>query len=78
MIHHCDLTIQTKNKSTHPKSPPSGLKQTRHLRTLSPYPLPPPTHPTQQGAKALHNCLAYKLCYYRFGQMQTEYGRPPG
>ena len=30
------------------------------------------------GAPALHNCVAYKLCYYRFGQMQTRYGKPPG
>jgi dolichyl-diphosphooligosaccharide--protein glycosyltransferase len=26
------------------------------------------------GSTALLNCVAYKLCYYRFGQMQTEYG----
>jgi dolichyl-diphosphooligosaccharide---protein glycosyltransferase len=31
-----------------------------------------------QGSPALHNCVAYKLCYYKFGQMQTEYGKPPG
>ena len=30
------------------------------------------------GSPTLHNCVAYKLCYYRFGQMQTEYGKPPG
>lgn len=30
------------------------------------------------GPPALLNCVAYKLCYYRFGQMQTEYGKPPG
>lgn len=30
------------------------------------------------GSPALLNCVAYKLCYYRFGQMQTEYGKPPG
>jgi len=30
------------------------------------------------GAPALHNCVAYKLCYYRFGQMGTEYGKPLG
>mmetsp|Transcript_36334 Transcript_36334/g.34341 ORF Transcript_36334/g.34341 Transcript_36334/m.34341 type:complete len:870 (+) Transcript_36334:80-2689(+) len=30
------------------------------------------------GAPALLNCVAYKLCYYRFGQMQTEYNKPPG
>ena len=30
------------------------------------------------GAPALLNCLAYKCCYYRFGQVQTDYGRPPG
>eukprot|EP01038_Epipyxis_sp_PR26KG_P014595 gene14595-19601_t len=30
------------------------------------------------GAPALLNCVAYKLCYYRFGQMHTEYGKPPG
>eukprot|EP00428_Durinskia_dybowskii_P075153 CAMPEP_0170417528 /NCGR_PEP_ID=MMETSP0117_2-20130122/33761_1 /TAXON_ID=400756 /ORGANISM="Durinskia baltica, Strain CSIRO CS-38" /LENGTH=868 /DNA_ID=CAMNT_0010675713 /DNA_START=73 /DNA_END=2676 /DNA_ORIENTATION=+ len=31
-----------------------------------------------QGAPALLDCVAYKLCYYRFGQMQTEYGKPAG
>jgi len=30
------------------------------------------------GAPALLNCVAYKLCYYRFGQMQTEYNKPAG
>jgi dolichyl-diphosphooligosaccharide--protein glycosyltransferase len=30
------------------------------------------------GAPALLNCVAYKLCYYRFGQMHTEYGKPAG
>jgi len=30
------------------------------------------------GAKELLNCVAYKLCYNRFGQMSTEYGKPPG
>lgn len=30
------------------------------------------------GAKELLNCVAYKLCYHRFGQMSTEYGKPPG
>jgi len=30
------------------------------------------------GSPQLHNCVAYKLCYYRFGQMQTRYGKPPG
>ena len=30
------------------------------------------------GSPALLNCVAYKLCYYRFGQMSTEYGKPPG
>jgi dolichyl-diphosphooligosaccharide---protein glycosyltransferase len=30
------------------------------------------------GMPALLNCVAYKLCYYRFGQMQTEYGKPAG
>ena len=24
------------------------------------------------------NCVAYKLCYYKFGQMETEYHKPPG
>ncbi|KAL9224338.1 hypothetical protein vseg_000382 [Gypsophila vaccaria] len=24
------------------------------------------------------NCLMYKLCYYRFGELQTEYGKPSG
>uniref|UniRef100_I2CR01 dolichyl-diphosphooligosaccharide--protein glycotransferase n=2 Tax=Nannochloropsis gaditana TaxID=72520 RepID=I2CR01_NANGC len=31
-----------------------------------------------QGSKVLHNCLAYKLCYYRFGETVGEYGKPPG
>jgi dolichyl-diphosphooligosaccharide--protein glycosyltransferase len=31
-----------------------------------------------QGSPALLDCVAYKLCYYRFGQMQTEYGKPAG
>lgn len=30
------------------------------------------------GAPALHNCVAYKLCYYKFGQMNTDYGKPTG
>jgi dolichyl-diphosphooligosaccharide--protein glycosyltransferase len=30
------------------------------------------------GSPALLNCVAYKLCYYRFGQMHTEYGKPAG
>jgi dolichyl-diphosphooligosaccharide--protein glycosyltransferase len=31
-----------------------------------------------QGSPTLHNCVAYKLCYYRFGELQTSYGRPLG
>ena len=31
-----------------------------------------------QGAPALLNCVAYKLCYYRFGQMHTDYSKPSG
>jgi dolichyl-diphosphooligosaccharide---protein glycosyltransferase len=30
------------------------------------------------GSKVLHNCLAYKLCYYRFGEVMTDYQKPPG
>ena len=30
------------------------------------------------GAPNLLNCVAYKLCYYKFGQMETEYHKPPG
>lgn len=30
------------------------------------------------GSPVLLNCLMYKLCYYRFGQVYTERGRPPG
>ncbi|KAI9905118.1 hypothetical protein PsorP6_019284 [Peronosclerospora sorghi] len=30
------------------------------------------------GSKVLHDCLAYKLCYYRFGEVMTNYQRPPG
>ena len=27
-----------------------------------------------EGSSTLHNCLMYKLCYYRFGQLYTEGG----
>jgi dolichyl-diphosphooligosaccharide--protein glycosyltransferase len=30
------------------------------------------------GSPVLLNCLMYKLCYYRFGQVFTERGRPSG
>lgn len=30
------------------------------------------------AAPKMLNCLMYKLCYYRFGEMRTEYGKPPG
>jgi len=30
------------------------------------------------GSPKLLNCLMYKLCYYRFGQVYTEGGRPSG
>ncbi|XP_047950610.1 dolichyl-diphosphooligosaccharide--protein glycosyltransferase subunit STT3B [Salvia hispanica] len=30
------------------------------------------------GAPKMLNCLMYKLCYYRFGELTTEYGKPPG
>ncbi|KAJ4744698.1 Dolichyl-diphosphooligosaccharide--protein glycosyltransferase subunit STT3B [Rhynchospora pubera] len=30
------------------------------------------------AAPKMLNCLMYKLCYYRFGEMTTEYGKPPG
>merc|ERR1719445_1074503 len=31
-----------------------------------------------EGSNKMLNCLMYKLCYYRFGQVYTEGGRPPG
>jgi dolichyl-diphosphooligosaccharide--protein glycosyltransferase len=30
------------------------------------------------GSHKMLNCLMYKLCYYRFGQVYTEQGRPQG
>jgi dolichyl-diphosphooligosaccharide--protein glycosyltransferase len=30
------------------------------------------------GSPTLLNCLMYKMCYYRFGQVYTEGGKPPG
>ncbi|XP_019630138.1 PREDICTED: dolichyl-diphosphooligosaccharide--protein glycosyltransferase subunit STT3B-like isoform X1 [Branchiostoma belcheri] len=30
------------------------------------------------GSKTLLNCLMYKLCYYRFGEMQLDFRTPPG
>jgi dolichyl-diphosphooligosaccharide---protein glycosyltransferase len=32
----------------------------------------------KNGNPTLLNCVAYKLCYHKFGQMQTEYGKPGG
>jgi len=30
------------------------------------------------GSPVLLNCLMYKLCYYRFGQVMTDHGKPTG
>ncbi|XP_072174191.1 dolichyl-diphosphooligosaccharide--protein glycosyltransferase subunit STT3B-like [Diadema setosum] len=30
------------------------------------------------GSPILHNCLMYKMCYYRFGQLQLDPRSPPG
>lgn len=30
------------------------------------------------AAPKMLECLMYKLCYYRFGELMTEYGKPPG
>eukprot|EP00693_Jakoba_libera_P001715 EC690929.1.p2 GENE.EC690929.1~~EC690929.1.p2 ORF type:complete len:139 (-),score=42.16 EC690929.1:232-624(-) len=30
------------------------------------------------GSETLFNSLMYKMCYYRFGEVQTEYSKPPG
>ncbi|KAJ3633931.1 hypothetical protein MTP99_010848 [Tenebrio molitor] len=32
----------------------------------------------KEGSQTLLNCLMYKMCYYRFGQVYTEGGKPPG
>ena len=32
----------------------------------------------KSGSPVLLNCLMYKLCYYRFGEMQTDFRSPPG
>ncbi|CAG0900746.1 unnamed protein product [Cyprideis torosa] len=32
----------------------------------------------KEGSPKLLNCLMYKLCYYRFGSVYTEGGKPPG
>jgi len=31
-----------------------------------------------EGSSTLLNCLMYKMCYYRFGQVYTEGGKPSG
>ncbi|XP_077293631.1 catalytic subunit 3A of the oligosaccharyltransferase complex [Arctopsyche grandis] len=31
-----------------------------------------------EGSPTLLNCLMYKMCYYKFGHVYTEGGRPPG
>jgi len=30
------------------------------------------------ASETFKNCVMYKLCYYRFGEVQTDYNRPPG
>ena len=32
----------------------------------------------QEGSPILLNCLMYKMCYYKFGSVYTEGGKPPG
>lgn len=32
----------------------------------------------KEGSPTLLNCLMYKMCYYRFGQVYSEGGKPPG
>uniref|UniRef100_A0A914LVN6 Dolichyl-diphosphooligosaccharide--protein glycosyltransferase subunit STT3A n=1 Tax=Meloidogyne incognita TaxID=6306 RepID=A0A914LVN6_MELIC len=32
----------------------------------------------KEGSKTMLNCMMYKLCYYRFGAVYTEQGRPTG
>lgn len=32
----------------------------------------------KEGSQTLLNCLMYKLCYYRFGHVYTEAGKPTG
>ncbi|XP_055842920.1 dolichyl-diphosphooligosaccharide--protein glycosyltransferase subunit STT3A-like [Episyrphus balteatus] len=32
----------------------------------------------KEGSPTLLNCLMYKMCYYRFGQVYTEGGKPAG
>ncbi|KAH8025605.1 hypothetical protein HPB51_010666 [Rhipicephalus microplus] len=32
----------------------------------------------REGSPVLLNCLMYKMCYYRFGSVYTEAGKPPG
>lgn len=31
----------------------------------------------KEGSPVLLNCLMYKMCYYRFGQVYTEQGNQP-
>lgn len=37
-----------------------------------------PSRVDSEGSPHLLNCLMYKLCYYRFGQVYTEGGKPAG
>ncbi|CAM9488075.1 unnamed protein product, partial [Ectocarpus sp. 8 AP-2014] len=30
------------------------------------------------GSKVFQNCLAYKLCYYRFGELRVDFNKPAG
>lgn len=32
----------------------------------------------KDASKAMHNSLMYKMCYYRFGEIMTEQGKPTG
>lgn len=49
-----------------------NVKEPQYLSTRGEYRI------DSGGSPTMLNCLMYKLCYYRFGEMMTEYGKPGG
>ncbi|XP_050099598.1 dolichyl-diphosphooligosaccharide--protein glycosyltransferase subunit STT3A [Anopheles aquasalis] len=49
-----------------------------HIREMDYYASSGDFRIDKEGSPTLLNCLMYKMCYYRFGQVYTEGGKAPG
>ncbi|RZF38404.1 hypothetical protein LSTR_LSTR006530 [Laodelphax striatellus] len=50
----------------------------RHIKESDYYSATGEFRVDKEGSPTLLNCLMYKMCYYRFGQVYSEGGKPPG